>query len=51
MYATLVAANLSVDLLDYPDSDAWMILRAALLVNVRLTFLRRGVHFLWEVRL
>lgn len=46
----LIAADSSVDLLDHPDSGAWMILRAVLIVNMRLTFLRRGVRFLWEPR-
>ncbi len=46
----LIAVNSSVDLLDHLDSGAWMILRAVLLVNVRLTVLRRGVRFLWEPR-
>ena len=48
MYVMLIAANSSVDLLDHPNSGAWIILRAVLLVNARLTFLRRGVRFLRE---
>lgn len=46
----LIAANSSVDLLNHPGSGAWMNLRTVLLVNARLTFLRRGVRFLREPR-